>query len=120
MTEQSSSKRAVADTDCVVDLMIRELLPVNKPVVYLFFSQQICICLFLLLFPRRAFCSFSSRKFLERPAQLAILRCLLRLHLEKQNKTKQNKTKLLENNVPLGGTKPRGKYYKVKLVLWIW
>lgn len=51
MTEQSSSKKAVADTDCVVDLMIRELLPVNKLLSIFFFSQQICICLVLLLFP---------------------------------------------------------------------
>lgn len=107
MTEQSSSKRAVADADCVVDLMIRELLPVKLACCLPFFSQQICICLFLLLFPRRAFFSFSSSRFLEPPAQLAILRPLLRLHLEK--KTKQNKTTALENSVPLGGTKPRGK-----------
>lgn len=105
MTEQSSSKRAVADTDCVVDLMIRELLPVNKLLSIFPLNRFVfvCFCLFLsesllFLFIREDFLKTAS-------CPAGHLRFLLRLHLDKQNK---NKT-VLENNASLDGTKPRGK-----------
>lgn len=65
MTEQSNSKRTLAGAYCMIDLLTRELLRANRHAGYPFLSRFL-VCLFgLFLFRQRAFCFFSSIRFLE-------------------------------------------------------
>lgn len=105
MTEQSSSKRAVADTDCVVDLMIRELLPVNKLLsIFFFLSTDLYLFVFAFI-PSESLLFLFIQKISGTPCPAGHFKISAQTPFRQ---TKQNKT-VLENNVPLDGTKPRGK-----------